>query len=718
MRMIRKQNNFNLPIKPRFPKTVSYPFALISLFVILVCIYSNSFHTGWHLDDYANIVDNSNIHLRSFTWPTITRSFRGIAPNADALRRPLSYLSFAVNYFFNGTDVVGYHVVNFLIHYLNAIVLYLVFCNTLTLPRVYERYGDAAGSIALLAAVLWATHPIQVTAVTYIVQRMTSLAALFYLLGIYFYIKMRTGRRHGWSAGYGVLIFGAFLGASACKENGVMLPISLLMYEFILIRSWEGHRRWLKPLLWMLLSLGVILMVTWQLTDVETIFAGYRDRPFTWQERLMTEPRVLWFYLSLIFYPASFRLTLLHDVAISTGLLTPWTTLPALLGILGVVTMAIGAIRKYPLPAYAILFFLLNHVIESSFIPVELVFEHRNYLPAVFIFLMIAIGMVLLIDYFAYHKGIQFLTVACIIVLIAAQGHTVYYRNGHWIDELSLWQDNAKKSPGLHRPHHNLGKALLVAGRFDEAQKEMQAALEAKPGARVGQKYTTHHNLGVYYMFHQQYDQALVHFMKTLEHIPQHAPTYHDIAKIMLYQDRLPEAHDYIEQAIKRCPDCWEFYLTDSLIRLKTGDADGALEAIAHASQMGATEDRIAYFKGEALRFKGELQRSLYYFERYHSTSPDAETGVIALIELYYLLGHQNKLAQCVRQLICLTDADQRPLGEVLLKFHRETNTLGFDRIKTVVKAIDLVLHRQIKRLDTLLSEDAREPQKERPAVH
>ena len=702
---MRKQDNFSLSFNAGFPQGKGYAWAFFLLFLLLAIIYSNSFQASWHLDDYANIVDNKNIQFDALTWANILQSFQGMEPESGAVRRPLAYLTFAINYYFHGTNVVGYHIVNFLIHYLNAVFLYLIFRNTLRLPRLQSKYADAGGAIALLAVALWSTHPIQVTAVTYIVQRMTSLATLFYLMGIYFYVKMRIETEKGWSIGYCLLIGLVFIGASACKENAVMLPISLLLYELILIQSWEDIKQWGRRFAWLLVPFIFVLMASWPLTDLDQILSGYRDRPFTWQQRLLTEPRVLWFYASLILYPASFRLTLLHDFEISTSFLNPWTTLPAIAGLMMVFILGFTSIRRRPLLAFAILFFLLNHLIESSFIPLEIIFEHRNYLPATFIFLLIAIGIVYVLDYFAYHKGLQTLMVAAVVFVIAAQGHTVYYRNSLWIDELSLWGDNATKAPNLHRPHHNLGKALLVAGRMAEAQAAMQAALSAKPGARVGQKYTTHHNLGVYYMFHQQYTEALEHFNQTLEHIPDHPPTYHVIAKIMLYQDRLPEAQYYINHAIRRCQDCWEFYLTDSLILLKSGDADGALNAITAATAKGAPADRVVYFQAEALRFKNDLPRALVYFERYHSVAPESVTGLVALVELYYLLDRQDALERSVMKLVRLIDEDH--LTDVLLKFHREANTVDNSRIQTIVHAISQVLRQQIEKLGQMADMDA-----------
>ena len=112
-------------------------------------------------------------------------------------QRPVSYFTFAMNYYFDGLDVFGYHVVNFFIHYIASVFLFLFIYNTLKLPVLEGRYERHAYSIALLATLFWAINPVQVMAVTYIVQRMASMAAMFYIMAMYFYLKGRMGIRHG-----------------------------------------------------------------------------------------------------------------------------------------------------------------------------------------------------------------------------------------------------------------------------------------------------------------------------------------------------------------------------------------------------------------------------------------------------------------------------------------------------------------------------------------
>jgi tetratricopeptide (TPR) repeat protein len=286
---------------------------------------------------------------------------------------------------------------------------------------------------------------------------------------------------------------------------------------------------------------------------------------------------VILFYISLILYPVSSRLTLLHDVEISRSLLAPWTTLPAIMLILILIIIALRVARKRPLPAFCILCFFLNHIIEGSIIPLEIVFEHTNYLPSMFLFVLIAVFIVHVLDYFSYKKAVQLIISCGVVVLMAAQGHTTYMRNIIFKDGITLWADNIKKSPNLHRPHHNLGDELVVAGYYEQGAAELQKALKAKSDARIHQKHESHYYLGVYYLYlteKKEYDKALEQFYKTLEYVPNHSKALNKIATIMFYNNDLKNAEKYIKKAIQLDPDSKQFHSTNSLILLKEGKRD------------------------------------------------------------------------------------------------------------------------------------------------
>ena len=693
-KVLNKENSFDLNLKWHFPEGKKYAFTFITLFVALITIYGNSFHGKFHFDDYPNIINNENVHIESLSWKDIKKTFYGMKLYHGKMNRPLSYFTFALNYHFGSTNVFGYHVINFSIHYLAAIFLFLFIYNTLKLPVLRERYEKTVYSIALLSVFFWAAHPIQVTAVTYIVQRMASMAGMFYIMAMYFYLKGRTENGSGKKLIYFTLCSVAAIFSFASKENAAILPMSLLLYDLFLIQGLNSNnfKNNLKIAIFLLL---ITLFIVILFVDISAIFEGYKNRPFTLFERLLTEPRIILFYLTLLFYPMSFRLTLLHDIEISKSLLTPWTTLPAILIIIIIIAVAIIISRKENLIAYCILFFFLNHMIEGSVIPLELIFEHRNYIPSMFVFVPIAILCVHILDHFSYKKSIQLVMSFVIIFFIAAQGHTTYIRNNLFKLGIALWKDNIKKAPNLHRPRHNFADELLVVGFYEEGVYELKKSLNARAGARIKQKYKTHYNLGVYYLFNVEYDKALEHFYKTLKYIPNHPKTLNKIAIIKFCMNDLTLAENFIKKAISLEPDSREYHTTLSLILLKKGDIGKAIDEAKKG-----IDTKKNYLIGDAFRLKDNLTKSVYFFKRHLKRYPNQIPVNLALIELYYLLNKEEALKQRVLHLITLIN--DKELSEILLKFHNELNFLDYSRVERIICAIDDILVYQSDELNGL----------------
>jgi hypothetical protein len=506
-------------------------------------------------------VHNPNVHIESLSWHQIQKTFYGIPSDQNKIKRPLSFLTFALNHYLSGTSVFGYHAVNFGVHYLASVFLFLFIYNTLQVPMLQQQYQRTAYPVALLSVFLWATHPIQVSAVTYIVQRMASMAGMFYIMAMYFYVKGRLSTATGKRAVYFSLCLVCAFFSLASKEIAVMLPVSILLYDLFLIQgiSTESIK---KNLMIMLLPLLFVILAAAYYINIAELLSGYKFRTFTMTERLLTEPRVILFYISLLLYPVSSRLTLLHDIEISSSLLSPWTTLPAILTILILIAGAIRACRKAPLMAYVVVFFFLNHIIEGSVIPLELVFEHRNYLPSALVFLPVTVVWIYLLEYFSYKKSIQFCLILCLTFLLAAQGHTTFLRNSIFKTDISLWMDNVKKAENLHRPRHNLSRALWVAGYKDAGLKELEKALAAKAGARKTQKSVSHYNMGLFYLYQHEYDKSLAQFFKALQYLPDNPKTYHRIAVLLLVKGDLKQAEKYVRKALTSVPDSPEFLQT------------------------------------------------------------------------------------------------------------------------------------------------------------
>ena len=641
--MLTKENGFELPLKWTFPDANKYAFAFISLFIILLIIYSNSFHGDWHFDDYANILENPNIQINSLSFSEIQKSFTGIYQ--DRILRPFAYLSFALNYYVGGLNVFGFHLVNFFIHYLSSVFLFLFIFNTLKLPLLKDQYTNIAYPVALLATILWSIHPVFVTSVSYIVQRMTSMAGMFYIMSMYFYLKGRTSEKTGKAIVFYLFCVLSGLSSLLTKENAVMLPFSILLFDLLLIQgaTKENIQKFFKFLI-LPLILFIIVGALYTGGFSNNVFGGYAVRDFTMYERLLTEPRIIIFYLSLLFYPIHSRLTLLYDVDISHSLWQPWTTLPSIFLILLFIAAAIYLCRKRPLLSFCILFFFLNHVIEGTVLPLELIFEHRNYLPAMFLFIPVAQFFVYVIDYFSYKKLLQFAVALGVIIIIVGMGDITFRRNAIFSDEFFLWSDNIEKYPKLSRPYANLGTAYMRYQKKEEGFKYYERALAIDNFGNTHIRAVHENNMGKYYYLEGQYEEAFVFFEKSYKANSSFRSNIIYMAKIHMLKGENDLAQQLISSSINKLSDHNDLLEILSLIYIKKKDYQKA----EYYAQKVLKKDLSMPFPlsvlAETSRIKGNLRSAIALWEMYQSTSHQDAYGNLALIDLYNQTNDQKKL--------------------------------------------------------------------------
>ncbi len=451
-----------------FRQTVDFsahqPAPYLLLLLLLLTGYINSFQAEWHYDDLPNILENSPLHLTELTAASIKRTFFAYPGQQGTLLRPVSNLTFALNWFFHQDRVFGYHVANFFIHLLTAVFLYKSCLLLLITPKNSNRYYASRNFIATLAAILWAVNPIQTQAVTYIVQRMASLAAMFTIIGIWCYLEARMLPLANIKKQilYYAAAFLSFLLALGSKENAVLFPASVVLIELFFFR--QDIKITKQNILLLLAGFIFILGFTLLLKPeiFQSIFAPYVGRSFTPSQRLLTQPRIIIFYLSQIFYPAPFRLSLTHDIELSTSLFCPLTTLPSILLLLLLIILPFIYHKSYPIISFAILFFLLNHSVESTFLNLELIFEHRNYLPSLFLFLPIAAALSTSINQYRQRSRLVFVTLSAttaILIVLFILGTMA--RNRVWLTELNLWTDSLEKAPRHSRSYVNLAHNYL-----------------------------------------------------------------------------------------------------------------------------------------------------------------------------------------------------------------------------------------------------------------
>ncbi|MDM8521742.1 tetratricopeptide repeat protein [Desulfococcaceae bacterium HSG8] len=680
--MISKEDGFDLHLKWHFPEARQYSFTFIILFITLAIIYGNSFDCEFHFDDFPNIVDNTNVHLKSLSWENIKKTFYEYGRNK--ISRPLSYLSFALNYYIHDANVFGYHLVNFTIHYVASVFLFLFIYNTLKLPILREKYDRLAYSVGLLSVFLWATHPLQVTAVTYIVQRMTSMAGMFYIMAMYFYLKGRISDSRKKKIGFIILCGISAVLSFASKQNAAMLPLSLFLYDLFLIQG--VTRKSLKyNLKLFILPITIILFLGTLYTDIKVTLDGYDLRLFTLTERLLTQPRVILFYISLLLYPADSRLTLLYDIELSKSVFTPWATLPAILIIIILIGIALRICQKFPLIAYCILFFFINHLIEGSVIPLELIYEHRNYLPSMMFFIPVAIFMIKVISYFSYKKTIRFMMVFVFTFILSSQAHSTYFRNNIFKNEFTIWLDNTEKSPNLSRPHNNLGKYYADIGLEAEALEEFEESLRLNNFSRVKSPALYHYNIGMYHLRKRVYDQAMEHFLisKDIYSGNPHPRTLYGLAITHYKLGNLAEAQKFIQEALSKSPFSANYHMILSLILLESGDTDASIEVARKSLELDPGYDKPLMILAEAFKRKGKYSAAVQYWEKFLQKYPTYIKGHLALVELFSITGENMKLNRIIGRVMYLKGEKtylevmcEQPRGDEIVTYIPEPEVL------------------------------------------
>jgi tetratricopeptide (TPR) repeat protein len=640
---------------------------LLSLSLMIVLIYSNAFNASWHLDDRSNIVNNRGLHITNLRLSSLMRTFftspQSGGAITDELYRPIPCLTFAINWYFGKDRVFGYHVVNILVHILTAYLLFLTILNILKSPNLKNQYQGKENFIAFLAAVLWAINPIQVQTVTYIVQRMASMAAMFYILSIYLYLKTRQSEQPlcrillllGCTAG--------FLLALGSKENAATLPLAVILIEVICFQDLNS-RKVRRAFFWGTVVAGGLLVVFSALLFLPgnpfAFIKGYGGRPFTLSERLLTESRIVLFYLSLIFYPLPTRLSIEHDITVSTSLINPWTTLPAILIHLVLIGIGLFQIKKRPLLALAILFFYLNHVIESTIIPLELIFEHRNYLPSLFLFLPVAAGFKKLLDYYEKRNTvIRSVLICSSILIIVGIGAGTFIRNMAWATEKTLWEDAMHKAPNSHRPLHNLAWGYYVKiGQYDRAIELYEKSLDLRTNNDFANPIAMS-NLGLLYVHKKKYQKAIELWQSALELRPNDDLIRYRYVIGLIEMKNWDAALDNLNQLMSRHPLHFDYTYLKGYVLLNQNQYEAALEYFERCLRLVSENQQALLGAGICNNLMGHYGRAEAIFRRVLKFAPNDDLTLLWLVETNLSVDDSQDVDRYLKQLLAIVPSNE-----------------------------------------------------------
>ncbi len=515
------------------------------------------------------------------------------------------------------------------------------------------------------------------------------MAGLFYIMSMYFYLKARTADRTGSSIFFFVACAVAGLAAMLTKENAAMLPASIFLFDLFLIQGVtkdnliKSGKILILPLL-MIAILGLVYT-----GGFSNILDGYAGRDFTLAQRLLTEPRVILFYLSLLVYPIGSRLSFLYDIEVSHSLFQPWTTLPAILIILIIIGFSFYTAKKQPLVSFCIIFFLINHLIEGSFIPLELIYEHRNYLPSMFLFIPVAEFIIFAIDYFSYKKLVQSIVALGVIIIIFGLGDMTFRRNEIVSSEFLLWTDNIEKYPLLSRPHTNMGLFYLERDQKEKGLYHFQKAVELDHFSNAFVRDIQDQNIGVYYFHQGNYDLSLHYLEKAAKNIKPDLTNRLFVARIKLLKNEYSQAYDLIEPLLKKHPDNPQLNETFCLILLKENKIEEAEIYAKKFLKKNISSTFPLKILAEVEKKKGNIRSAVLYWKLYRNSFPIDPYVNLALIELYSDLNMKKELDEELAKVFCLKKT--LPLTVYINELSRNQNLLVYvpdaDKIQKIVNA-------------------------------
>ncbi len=643
--------------------------ATLVIAVATVLAYSNTFGASFHFDDFSSIIENETLRDLRRLWP----------PSGN---RWLGYLSFALNYRFAGLEVWGYHFVNLLIHVCNGLLVFWLTAITLRTPAL--RRAEAGPLVRrylpLAAGLLFALHPLQTQAVTYVVQRFAALATLFFLLSLTLFALARAAlEADRLSKARAAGLYGLSLLAAAAsmktKEISFTLPIVAAAYELLFLRPGR-HRLLLLPLAAIALMVPLGLVGRAQtlgdaLGDVSRLAAETGEIPRS--VYLLTQSRVVVTYLRLLVLPV--RQNLDYDFSLSSSLADPAVLASTAL------LLTIGALAVYllvrarrtnraegALAFFGIAWFFVTLSVESSIVPIrDVIFEHRVYLPCVGA--AVAAGTLLLsaVEHLRLRTSLGLQAALTLLVTAGPLGAATYARNVVWKDDLTLWSDVVAKSPLKPRAHNSLGNAYKRVGRVDEAIREYREAVRLPPGYALA-----HFNLGNAYQAKGRIDDAIGEYREALRANAGHVEAHFNLGGVYHAKAQLDDAMREYREAIRLAPGHVGAHCNIGNIHDARGQLDDAMREYRKAIELDPRSSAAHNNLGADHHVKGQLDDAIREYREAIRLEPRNAEAHSNLGGILMQRGRTDEAVEEYRRALEL-----QPLPEIVLNYARALDAGG-----------------------------------------
>ncbi len=593
----QKKQKIKKQAKSGFADSWLFDLLAIGLIVILgLIIYSNAFNCSFHLDDGLSIVDNASIRDLS----NIDRIW------SAGPTRFTTYYTFALNYHFGALDVWGYHLVNLIIHLVNACLIY--FLTMLLFSSSALKDKEIAKNkkwIALFTALLFVSHPLATQSVTYIVQRIASLVTMFYLFSLVLYIKARVSAQRG-IVNY--LLFGGaivFAGlAMLTKENAFTLPMAVLLVEVCFLNKkqfaidFKDYR--VIALVIAFIGTMIIIPLNFSFNIFQTIPPElgntYSVTPLNY---LFTQFSVIVKYIQLLILPVNLNLD--YDFPISNSLFE-LRTIGSLLLLIGIAVVGMLSFKKNRIFTFGIFWFFLTLAVESSIIPLsDLIFEHRTYLPSYGFFLILSTGVFVL-----FWKKSKYLVLGLLTLIIGINAVLAHQRNEVWLNDLTLWTDITKKSPNKARPFGTLGDYYLGQQAWDEALVNYNTAIKNNPEYAIA----LHNRASVYGKLGNQ-ELSIADYSRAIEIDPNYILAYYNRGNTYSKLFRWDEAIADYTKAIALNQNFEQAYYARSLAYTKLFEWDQAIADCTRAIALKKNNSAAYFNRGYSYYKKGDYNTAI-----------------------------------------------------------------------------------------------------------
>ena len=618
---------------PRLSKRIDPDFvAILVLLALGLIAYSNSFLTTFHYDDFTRIIENDAI----FDLSNLGRIY------SYCKQRYLTYLTLAINYKISRFDPTSYHIFNFFIHYFATLFLYFLVIETWKTPAMKEsESGSPLRVAAFLTAGIFFLHPLQTQAVTYIIQRAESMAGMFYLGAVLFYVKARLSESRRGIRGYYLLMILCGLAAAFSKETAVTLPITIAIYELFFFNTCVKDLLRNKIMITLIVPAGIIVAYKLGML-IERDFYHDLNVPYTRKQYFFTQFSVLLTYLRLFFWPANQNLDWDYPVAVT---FFHTRTVSSFFLLLMLILLALLAYKKYRLLSFGIIGFFVTLAPTSSVIPImDLMYEHRMYLAVGFLAMGSVQVLTQLHEYTTRvsHRSYKVFLYSVIFTVLPLLTGLTYARNKVWANSLTLWGDVVQKSPNKTRPHINYGKALYEysLGDLRGAKKEFEIARRLCPECA-----TPYHNLAFINWKEGNHEGAVTLYHEAIKRDSDYKEALYQLGRIYKELNQWQEARIYLERVINLASG-YQFipaYLDLIDVYLALGLRNEALQLAEMMTRIPDGLPSLDYYRGLAFYKLQDFAQAKSYFTRQAARGTKLHSTCLMLGQIHYLEGDYDQ---------------------------------------------------------------------------